>query len=40
MLNFDCLKKDVGIFVYVYVYNVSRKIFLMLYSINWPNLIA
>ena len=36
-LNLDFLEKGLGI-VYPrnFVYNFSRKIFLMLYSINWP----
>ena len=41
MLNFDVLEKDLELvsppqFVYVF----SRKFFLKLYSINWPNLSA
>ena len=36
MLNFDFLDKGVAHFVY----DVSRKLFLMLYSINLPNFIA
>ena len=32
MLNFDFLQKGLGI-----VYNILRKMFLILYFINWPN---
>ena len=41
MLNFNLLEKDLGIVSLPYfVYDFSRKMFLMLYSINWPNFIA
>ena len=41
MLNFDFLEKGLGIVAPPYfVYNFSRKMFLMLYSINWPNAIV
>ena len=41
MLNFDYLEKDLVIVSPPYfVYDFSRKIFLVLYSINWPNFIA
>ena len=41
MLNFDFLDKDLGIvFPAHFVYDFSTKMFLMLYSINLPNLIA
>ena len=37
MLNFDFLEKGLGIVSPPhFVYDVSRKIFLMSYSINWP----
>ena len=41
MLNFDFLDKGLGI-VYPadFVYDFSTKIFLVLYSVNWPNFIA
>ena len=35
MLHFDFLEKDLGIFHFVY--DFSRQIFLMLYSISWSN---
>ena len=41
MLNFDFLDKGLGIVSPVhFVYDFSPKMFLMLYSINWPNFIA
>ena len=41
MLNLDFLEKGLGIvFPPHFVYDVSRKMFLMLYAINWPNLIV
>ena len=41
MLNFDCLDKGLGIVSAAhFVYDFSTKMFLMLYSINWPNFIA
>ena len=41
MLNFDFLDKGLGIvFLPHFVYDFSTKMFLMLYSINWPNFIA
>ena len=41
MLNFDFLDKGLGIFSPAhFVYDSSMKMFLVLYSINWPNLIA
>ena len=41
MLNFGFLEKGLGIVSLLhFVYNFSRKLFLMLYSINWPNVIA
>ena len=41
MLNFDFLEKGLGIVSPPqFVYDFSRKIFLMLYSITWPNFIA
>ena len=40
-LNFDFLEKGLGIVSPPYfVYDFSRKMFLMLYSINWPNFIV
>ena len=40
MLNFDILDKGMGIVSLAhFVYNFSTKMFLMLYSITWPNLI-
>ena len=40
MLNFDFLGKGLGIVSPAhFVYNFSKKMFLMLYSINWPNVI-
>ena len=41
MLNFDFLEKGLGIvYPHHFVYDFLRKIFLMLYSINWPNFIV
>ena len=41
MLNFDFLDKGLGIVSPAhFVYDFSTKIFLMLYSINYPNFIA
>ena len=41
LLNFDFLDKGLGIVSPAYfVYDFSTKMFLMLYSINWPNFIA
>ena len=41
MLSFDFLDKGLGIaFPAYFVYDFSTKMFLMLYSINWPNFIA
>ena len=41
MLNFDFLDKGLGIVSLAhFVYDFSTKMFLMLYSINWPNFIA
>ena len=41
MLNFDFIEKGLGIvFLPHFVYNFLRKMFLMLYSLNWPNFIA
>ena len=41
MLNFDFLDKGVGIVSPAYFVNdFSIKLYLMLYSINWPNFIA
>ena len=41
MLHFDYLEKDLGtLFPPHFVYNFSRKVFLMLYSINWLNFIV
>ena len=41
MLNLDFLEKSLGLDSSPYfLYNFLRKIFLMLYSINWPNLIV
>ena len=41
MLNFDFLDKGLGIVSPAhFVYDFSTKMFLMLYSINWPNFIA
>ena len=41
MLNFEFLEKGLGIVsLPPVVYDFSRKMFLMLYPINWPNFIA
>ena len=41
MLNFDFLDKGLGIVSPAhFVYDFSTKMFLMLYSINWPNFIV
>ena len=41
MLNFDFLEKGLGIVSpQHFVYDVSRKMFLILYSINWPNFLV
>ena len=41
MLNFELLEKDLGIVSPShFVYDFSEKMFLMLYSINWPNFIV
>ena len=41
MLNFDFIEKNLGIVSLPhFVYDFSRKMFLMLYSNNWPNFIA
>ena len=41
MFNFDILERDLGIVSPQYfVYDFSRKIFIVLYSINWPNFCA
>ena len=41
MLNFYCLEKDLEIVSAPhFVYYFSRKMFLMLYSINWANFIV
>ena len=41
MLNFDFLEKGLEIVPpQHFVYNFSRKMFLMSYSINWPNFIV
>ena len=41
MLNFDFLQKGLGLVSPPHFrYDFSRKIFLMLYSINWPNFTA
>ena len=41
MVNFDFLDKDLGIVSPAdFVYDFSTKMFLMIYSINRPNLIA
>ena len=40
IINFDFLEKGLGIVSPPYfVYDFSTKVFLMLYSINWPNFI-
>ena len=41
MLNFDFLEKDLGIVSPPhFVYHFPRKMFIILYSINWPNFIV
>ena len=41
MLNFDFLEKGLGVVSPpLFLYDFSRKTFLMLYSINWPNSIV
>ena len=41
MLNFDFSEKRLGIVAPLYiVYYFSKKIFLKLYSVNWPNFIV
>ena len=41
MLNFDFLEKSLGIVSPPHcAYDYSKKMFLVLYSISWPNLIA
>ena len=41
MLNFDFLDKGLGVFSPAhFVYDFSTKMFVMLYSISWPNLIS
>ena len=41
MLNFECLDQGLGIIAPAhFVYDFSTKMFFMLYSINWLNLIA
>ena len=41
MFNVDSLEKGLGIVSPAnFVYAVSRKMFLILYSINWPNFIV
>ena len=41
MLNFDTLDKGLGIVSHAhFMYDFSTKMFLMLYSINWPNFIV
>ena len=41
MLNFDFLDKSLGIVSREhFAYNFPTEMFLMLYSINWPNFIA
>ena len=41
MLNFDILGNGLGIVSAAhFVYDFSTKMFLILYSINWPNFIA
>ena len=41
MLNFDFLEKDLGLVSQsLFLYDFSRKIYFMLYSINWLNFIV
>ena len=40
MLNFNFFEKGLGIVSTQFAYDFSKKIFFMLYSINWPNSIA
>ena len=41
MLNFDFLERSLGIVSpSQFKYDSSREVFLMLYSVNWPNVIA
>ena len=41
MINFDFLEKGLEmVFSAHFVYDFLPKMYLMLYSINWPNLIA
>ena len=41
MLNFDFLSKGLGTVAPAhFVYDFSKKMFLVLFSINWPNFIA
>ena len=41
MLNFDFLERSLGIVPPSHFkYDNSREVFLMLYSVNWPNVIA
>ena len=41
VLNFDFLEKDLGkVSPPHFVYDFSKKMFLILYSVNWPNLIS
>ena len=41
MLKFDILGKGLGIVSAAhFVYDISTKMFLKLYSINWPNFIV
>ena len=40
MVNYDFLEKGLGIgFLTHFLHDFSRKIFLILFSINWPNFI-
>ena len=40
MLNFDFLEKGLTVCSPHFVHDFSRKMFLIFYSVNWPNLIA
>ena len=41
MLNIECLEKSLEVvFPLHFVYGFSKKVFFMLYPINWPNFIA